>query len=93
MGLFSPILLRHVCDGKRFPLDGGEGLFAFFLGLVLSFRCRELCVTIDGCQHPVGFRLEIVYLLLPLYDEGKCRGLDPSYGQNLPLPVAVVSIL
>ena len=85
--LGAPLLL-HVGHGKRFAGNGGEGLLALLLARELARSGRKRRVAVDGGQHPVGFRLEVVYLLLPVHDECQRGGLHPPDGQHLPvLPV------
>ena len=77
------ILLLNVRDDEGLALDEREGLLALFLARVLAGGSGKLGVTIDSCEHPIGFWLEVVYLPLPVHDECERRCLHASDTQGL----------
>ena len=86
--LFLAFLLLHLRYGEGLALDGGKGLFALLLRSELSLRGCKGGIAIHRCQHPIGLRLEVLNLLLTVYDECEGRGLHTAYGEHLTvLPV------
>ena len=84
----ASFLLAHIGNGKGLAFNGTEGFLALFLARKLAAGGSKLCVAVDGGQYPVRLRLEMVYLLLAVYDEGKGRCLHAPDAQHLPvLPV------
>ena len=81
--MFLAFLLLDLGDGERLALDGLEGLLALFLRGELAGSGCKCGVAIDCGQHPVGFGLEIVDLLLAIDDECEGRGLYASDGEHL----------
>ena len=67
--LLLAFFLLHLGDGEGLALDGLEGLFPFLLAGELSFSGGKCRIAVDRGQHPVGFGLEVVYLLLAVDDE------------------------
>ena len=78
-----PLLLLHLRHREGLALDGGEGLLALFLRGELPLGGGEGGIPIDGCQHPVGLRLEVLNLLLTVHDKGEGRGLHTTDGEHL----------
>ena len=62
---------------------GGKRLLALLLAGELALRGSELRVAVDGGQHPVGFRLKMVYLFLPVHYQRQRGGLYTAYAQHL----------
>ena len=86
--LFLALFLLHLCHCEGFALDGGESFLAFLLRGELALGGCKDGIAIHCCQHPIGFRLEVLDLFLTVYDKGKGRRLYASYREHLTvLPV------
>ena len=83
--LFRTLFLLHIGNGERLSRNGLESLLALFLAGEPSFGGREGGVAVNGGQHPVGFRFEVVYFFLPVHDERQRGRLHPSDGEHLPV--------
>ena len=80
---FRALFLLHVDHGKRFTLNGLEGSLAILFLVKAAFGGGKRGVAIDGGQHPIRLRLEVVYFFLSAHDE--CQGgcLHPPDAQHL----------
>ena len=83
------VLLRDVRHLERLVGDGGERLLAFLLRGELALCGCEERVAIDSGEHPIGFRLKRVDLLLAVDDKRECRRLYTTDAEHL----AVLSVL
>ena len=81
----AALLLAHVGHGEGLAGDGAECLLSLLLAGELARGGGKLGVAVDGGEHPVGFRLEVVDFLLPVHDEGEGGGLHASDAQHLPV--------
>ena len=79
------VFLLHLRHREGLSFDGGKGLLALLLRRELTRCGRERCVTIYGGQHPVGLRLEVVYLLLTVHDQRQRGRLHTTDGEHLPV--------
>ena len=77
------ILFLYVSDGERLVLDEAECLFAFLFAGELTFRGSEDSIAIDRGQHPIGFGLEIVYLLLAVHNQCQRGSLYAPNAEHL----------
>ena len=77
------IFLLYGGNGEGFVGNRLKGLLSFFLGGVLSFRCYEGGIPIDGGQHPVRLGHEGINLLLSVHDQSQCGCLHPTDAQHL----------
>ena len=102
---FRPFLFRHLGHGERCPFDGlqsglrflavGEPSFgSAFLGrsllIVALHACREGGISIDGGEHPIGLRAEVLDFELAMDDEGQRGGLHAADGEGLCALASVV---
>ena len=86
------LLLLHIGDFKRFILDKREGQLTFFLTGIFACRGSEQRVAIDRGEHPIGLRLEIVDLLLPVDNQSQGRRLYSTDGEHLMVAAVHASI-
>ena len=90
--LFLTFFLFHLCHLERLSLDGSEGFLSFLLRSVFPLRSGEGGITIHGCQYPIRLRLEVLDLLLAVYDEGegwRLHAADAEHLTVLPIPEGI----
>ena len=79
--------LRVFCDALRLFLCS----IGFALLIVVGFKAGgEGDIAIDGREHPVGFGLEVLNLVLPLHNHGEGGGLHAPDGERLRSATAIV---
>ena len=62
-----------------------------FVVLIVGFKAGgEGDIAIDGGEHPVGFGLEVLNLVLSLHDHGERGSLHAPYGEGLRSATAIV---
>ena len=83
------VLLRDARHLERLVGDGGERLLAFLLRRELALCGCEERVAVYRGQHPIGFGLKRVDLLLAVDDKRECRRLHTTDAEHL----AVLSVL
>ena len=89
---FLACLLLYAGDLEGFAFNEREGCFAFFLVLEFALSGGEGGVAVDGRKHPIGFGLEIVYLLLAVHNECQSWCLYTSDGEYLAILAVLQSI-
>ena len=83
--MFPAFFLFYFRYRKGLAFNGLKGFLTFLLTRELSLGGSKGGVTIDGSQHPVRFRLEMLDLFLPVDDEGEGRGLNTSDAEHLAI--------
>ena len=79
---FGLVGLATLLSGRCFRLRS-------LVGIGVGHDGVEERVAVAGGQHPVRFRLEMVYLVLAFHDEGQRRRLHPSDAERLATLFAV----
>src|SRR5574344_1048693 len=82
-GCFCSILFRNISDGERFPCDRLKKVSSLFLTVEFTFCGTEYSITVRSCENPIGFRFEIINLLLSVHDESESWCLYTAYRENL----------
>ena len=86
-GLF-PLFGDDIGHGKGEALDFLQEILSLLLALEPPLGYREGGVAVDGFQLPVRLGNKVLYLELPVDNQGQRRGLYPTDGEYLPvLPV------
>ena len=83
------VLLRDARHLERLVGDGGECLLALLLRGELALCGCEERIAIDSGQHPIGFRLKRIDLLLTVDNKRECRRLYTTDAEHL----SVLSVL
>ena len=78
-------LLLYVGDGEVAAFDGLQRRLPFFGLLHLALGGGEDDAAVEGGEHPVFLRLEVLYLEVAVDDHGQRGGLHAAYAEHLAL--------
>ena len=72
-------------DDKLLAHDITQRIHTLFLDRKAPLHICESGSPVLCLQHPVGFWLELVNLILAIDNHGKCRGLDTPDTENITI--------